>query len=240
MALRAGSALRWLATLVLGVALVHGVAWGRWAVSFATDPWARNHGLAVSGGLSGGRSLAPAGSDHRTASPLLAAAGRQYVHPDVAALLDEAFAAERENHARRAGVPGSSWRVAETGWRPGGWFPPHLTHQDGLSVDVVTPLTDGRIPTGLLSGFGYAVEFTPDGLVVGGEGTADLHRLARFFDAVCRSAPSHGLAVRQLIVWGPWHGVLRGKMRSTCRSALVDAALPHDDHVHLTLTRSDR
>jgi len=235
---RRASPLRFALTVAVGLALVVGLAWGRWAVSLAPERlWgAHNLGLTAAGGLVGGRSLAPWGPDLRTHSHLLGAVGRQYLHPDLARLLAVAAAEERSAMAKRRDAPVSAWRVAETGWRSGGWFPPHLTHQDGLAVDVMTPLVEGRLPSGPGTLLGYAVDLGEDGSF--GETRADVERLARFFDALCTNAGEHGLVVRRLTVWAPWQGAIRGRMRSTCRRNLADAALPHDDHVHVLVTRS--
>ena len=227
---------RWLATVALGVGLVVVLAWGRWAFSLAPSTlWPANHGMAVSGGLSGARSLAPLGPDGRTHAHVLAALGRQYAHPAVYALLNEAFAEERAALAQRRGHGVSRWRVAEVGWRAGGWFPPHLTHQDGLAVDVMTPLTTGRLPSWPHQQLGYGIDLDEAGIHEGR--SVDFERLAKMFDAVCTGAGRHGLIARQFIVWKPWHGKIRGRMRSSCRSALTEARLPHDDHVHITFTR---
>ena len=227
---------RWLAAVALALLLVQAVGWGRWGVS-ALGPDSRSHGLAVAGGLSFGRSLAPVGAHHRTFSSVDAALGRQVVHGDVAKTLVAAFATEREGSLAR-GRWAPRWRVGETGWRGGGWFSPHLTHQDGLSVDLMTPLDAGRLPSWPWQELGYGLELDADG-GFGARGV-EFDRLARLFDALCREAPKHGLVARAFIVWEPWHPAIRGRMRTTCRRALINAALPHDDHVHVTFTPKGR
>lgn len=236
--MRRASPARFALTVVLGLALVVAIGWARWASSLAPERLLGSHnlGITAAGGLVGGRSIAPLGADLRSHSHLLAAVGRQYVHPDLARLLVAAASEEREAMGARRDADVSAWRVAETGWRTGGWFPPHLTHQDGLAVDVMTPLLAGRVPSGVPRQLGYGVDLGEDGSFAGTR--ADVERLARFFDALCTNAGEHGLVVRRLTVWGPWHGAIRGRMRSTCRGNLADAALPHDDHVHVLVTRS--
>jgi penicillin-insensitive murein DD-endopeptidase len=236
--LQSVSTWRWLAAAALALSLVQAVAWGRWAASLpASALGSRSHGLSMAGGLSLGESMAPLGVDHRTFSTVDAALGRQYLHSDLADTLAAAFAEERKASLAK-GRNASRWRVAETGWRGGGWFSPHLTHQAGLSVDIVTPLTEGRLPSWPWQELGYALDLDEEGGF--GERTAEFDRLARLFDALCRQAPKHGLVARAFIVWGPWHPAIRGRMRSTCRSSLINAALPHDDHVHVTFTTMGR
>ncbi len=222
--------------MLSGLLLVVAIAWGRWAFSAVPGAlWGgRSHGMAVAGGLTGGRSLAPFGPDWRTFSHVDAALGRQYVHPALAVVLGEAFAEERAAVAARRGADVARWRVAETGWRAGGWFPPHLTNQDGLSVDIVTPLTTSRLPSWPHQALGYDLDLEAAGLFEGR--SVDFERLARLFDALCTAAPRQGLVARRFVVWEPWHGRIRGRMRSGCRSRLAEASLRHDDHVHVTFT----
>jgi len=228
---------RWLLTAAAAVLLVAGVAWARVGLSLLPAAlWGQSHGLAVAGGLSGGAAFPPGSDDSRTQSYALAAVGRQYVHPSLAQSLAGAFAEERSALARRRGMSMTRWRVAETGWRTGGWFPPHLTHQSGLSVDIVTPLTTSRLPSSPASQLGYGVQLDPAGIYEGR--SVDFERLAKLFDALCTQAPKHGLVARRFVVWEPWQGRIRGRMRSGCRTRLADASLPHDDHVHVTFTAS--
>ena len=230
--------MRWLLTVLLAASLVWGMSWARWAVSAVPAAlWPQTHGLAVAGGLSGGRSLPPRSTDAVSHSAVMGALGRQYLHPSLVATLADSFADERSAMAVRRGRKSSRWRVAEAGWRAGGWFPPHLTHQAGLSVDIVTPLTTGRLPSWPQLQFGYGVELDESGIL--DSRSVDFERLARLFDAICTAAPAHGLVARRFVVWEPWHGKIRGRMRSGCRRRLADASLPHDDHVHVTFTRSE-
>jgi len=194
---------RWLAAAGLALLLVQAVAWGRWALSVPGSALAStSHGYAVAGGLSLGRSLAPVGSHHRV-SATAAALGRQYVHGDLGELLVVAMGEERAS-SEGQGRSTDAWRIAETGWRAGGWFPPHLLHHDGLSVDLRMPDADGPA------------------------------RLARLFDAFCRQGPTRGLLPRILLVEPAIRGQVRGNMRSTCRQALIDWPVLYAGQVHVT------
>ena len=56
----------------------------------------------------------------------------------------------------------------ETGWEIGGRFKPHKTHQNGLSVDFMVPVTDDTgksvpLPTGPFNKYGYGTEFDSQG-----------------------------------------------------------------------------
>lgn len=60
--------------------------------------------------------------------------------------------------------PDKVYKYAETGLKNGGLFKPHKTHQNGLSVDFMTPVTDKNgksvhLPTNPLNKLGYNIEF---------------------------------------------------------------------------------
>lgn len=199
---------RWLAAAGLALLLVQAVAWGRSALPGARLVGSRSHGIAIAGGLSFGQSLAPQGPDHRV-SVVTAALGRAYVHGDVAQTLRAALAEEREASAARD-LPAPRWQLGEAGWRTGGWFPPHLTHQDGLAIDLVVPAEAG------------------------------VDRTARVLDALCRQAPKHGLVARAFFVPEADQGAIRGRMRTTCRRAMLDVVMPFDGQIHVTFTPKGR
>jgi penicillin-insensitive murein endopeptidase len=64
-------------------------------------------------------------------------------------------------------LPGTVFVYGETGWRSGGRFRPHRTHQNGLSVDFFVPVRDATgksvpIPTAATTRFGYDLEFNAE------------------------------------------------------------------------------
>jgi penicillin-insensitive murein endopeptidase len=63
--------------------------------------------------------------------------------------------------------PSAVYVYGETGWRNGGRFRPHRTHQNGLSVDFFVPVRDASgksvpIPTSPTTRFGYDLEFNAE------------------------------------------------------------------------------
>ena len=61
-------------------------------------------------------------------------------------------------------MPNKIYKYAETGFEDGGKFRPHKTHQNGLSVDFMTPVLNDNnesvhLPTNPFNKFGYNIEF---------------------------------------------------------------------------------
>ena len=64
--------------------------------------------------------------------------------------------------------PNTLYKFAESGFAHGGKFPPHTTHQNGLSVDFMVPVRDEDnvstyFPTTKSNRYGYNVEFDKHG-----------------------------------------------------------------------------
>jgi len=115
-------------------------------------------GRTSNGRLEGGVRLPAEGPNFTPYSSLARAAGRTYVHSRVAKVIEESYAALEK------ALPNTVFVYGETGWRNGGRFRPHRTHQNGLSVDFFVPVLDqaGRsvpIPTSPTTRFGYDLEF---------------------------------------------------------------------------------
>lgn len=61
-------------------------------------------------------------------------------------------------------LPNKVYKFAETGFKEGGQFKPHKTHQNGLSVDFMTPVVNSKgksvhLPTNAFNKLGYNIEF---------------------------------------------------------------------------------
>lgn len=61
-------------------------------------------------------------------------------------------------------LPETTFVYGETGWKSGGSFKPHKTHQNGLSVDFMVPVVDDKgksvpFPSSLTNKLGYDIEF---------------------------------------------------------------------------------
>lgn len=182
-------------------------------------------GTVLNGWILGAVALPFHAEGLRSYSVVGSALGRQHVHPRLARAL---LAAGHE-----LGDP--PLVIGETGWRTGGLFFPHLTHRNGLSVDIFVPMQGpqrGRFS--LRESFGYATELDARGRSP--MGTVDLDRLHTIVQAVCRQAMAHGLRPVHFHLRDAWSseagacGGVRGK----------NPALDHDDHFHLDFVVEER
>jgi penicillin-insensitive murein endopeptidase len=138
-------------------------------------------------------------------------------------------------------VPDRTFVLGETGLKAGGRFPPHRTHQNGLSVDIFMPVRDSEsrhvlIPTAPWNKFGYSLEFDSRGA---GEGlTLDFESLAELLVEVHRQAALHALAVERIIVAPEYvDRVLAAKAAGIRQLDPLLTRKPawvrHDEHVHI-------
>jgi penicillin-insensitive murein endopeptidase len=115
-------------------------------------------GRPSNGRLENGVRLSVEGPNYSSYSSLAATAGRTYVHSQVAKIVEESYSALEKT------LPKTVFVYGETGWKNGGRFRPHKTHQNGLSVDFFVPVFNraGKsvpIPTAPTTRFGYDLEF---------------------------------------------------------------------------------
>ena len=121
-----------------------------------------SHGTTSNGWLENGKRLPTSGPNFVVYSRFGALLGRASVHSTVREIV---LAAYGEMAKRR---PDVEWIYGETGWPSGGPFPPHRTHENGTSVDLMVPVVDdhgnpARLPTSPFRKFGYAIEFDASG-----------------------------------------------------------------------------
>lgn len=110
------------------------------------------------GRLHDGVALPSSGGNYKSYGSIPEIAGRNYVHSRVRDVIIAAY--ERLS----IDYPNKVFKYAETGFRNGGAFRPHKTHQNGLSVDFIVPVLEksGRstyLPTNIFNKYGYSVEF---------------------------------------------------------------------------------
>lgn len=239
------SALR-LAGLGFALALTGCVAtaWSRGVLSAGNQTT-----RAADGRLEGTRSLPPFGEGYRVYSVLGNALGRQYAHHAVIETLEAVLAGLHEREQRRH-------ELAELGLRHGGPFFPHATHQEGLSVDVMTPMRDrhdhtpARLSTAPWALFGYCWHIDPESHRLSGmrwdvrsgprvcpdvsfssDKEVDFASLASLIEALDTEARARGGAIAFVIVDPSFVDPLREagvRVRLSTR-----AWIAHDDHVHV-------
>jgi penicillin-insensitive murein endopeptidase len=116
------------------------------------------HGTTSNGHLDGGVELPSVGYNFISYSTIARLAGRTYVHSSVKSIIINAY----KNLEKT--MPNTVYKYAETGYEVGGEFYPHKTHQNGLSVDFMTPVKNNKgesvhLPTHPFNKFGYNIEF---------------------------------------------------------------------------------
>jgi penicillin-insensitive murein DD-endopeptidase len=116
------------------------------------------YGTPSNGKIDGAMQLPSSGANFSAYSDVGVTLGRTFVHTQVREII---VAAYRE---LEQALPDVKFVYGETGWKNGGSFKPHRTHQNGLSVDFFVPVRDsaGRsaaLPTNIANKFGYDIEF---------------------------------------------------------------------------------
>jgi len=120
------------------------------------------YGTTDKGRIENAWQLPSSGNNFTTYSSIGVAAGRNYVHSKVYVTVLDAY------NNLQLKTPGKVFVYGETGWKHGGRFRPHKTHQNGLSVDFFVPVLDEKgvsmpLPTSVLNKFGYSIEFDTKG-----------------------------------------------------------------------------
>lgn len=186
------------------------------------------------GRLLHGKRLPSAGPNYRTYSRLGSTLGRTAVNDRVRDTMLDSYMALEEI------TPEVRYVYGETGWPWGGRFRPHRTHQNGLSVDFMVPVTRNgtstALPTTPFNKFGYALQFDQEGQ--SGDLRIDFEAMAAHLDALDVAAQQHGLRIA-LVVFAPdlQRRLYETELGTTLRHRLTFNVNPswvrHDDHYHV-------
>ena len=193
------------------------------------------YGSTSQGRLENGVQLPYSGKNFISYSRLAGIAGRTYVHSMVRTVILDSY---RRLQQRQ---PGKVFKYAETGFRYGGGFKPHRTHQNGLSVDFMVPVVDGKgqsvyLPTNLANRLGYDIEFDQHGRYQ--HLRIDYPAMAAHLRALDASARRHGIRLRRVI----FDPVLQQQLFSAPGGADLQRKLTfmkkpawvrHDEHYHV-------
>ncbi len=217
--------------VVLGVAVWIG---NDVLIEYEAERPSRSHGTRVDGKLKFGKRLPSTGPNFQTYSRLMSTIGRTCVHEKVRAAVVTGYAyAYAEDESLQ-------FVFGETGWCGGGEFKPHRTHQNGLSVDFMVPVRrNGKIdtlPTTIIDGFGYRVEFDEKGMF--GEYEIDYAAMVVHLNALRKSAEENGLEIDRVIFDPELQKQLRktrgGKKLTKKLEFNKDPAwIRHDEHYHV-------
>jgi len=183
--------------------------------------------------------LPTSGNNFETYSRTLSTMGRTHVHSKLKPALLDAYKALEKT------LPQVTWSYAETGWKNGGNFWPHHTHQNGLSVDFIVPVNDTRsskstmLALSPLNLWGYRVRFDKEGCYK--QYQIDFASMILHLRALKDSCIRHKIALKRVIFDPP----LLAKLRSQPTFHLISdlpfmkgpAWFPHDSHYHVDFAR---
>lgn len=192
-------------------------------------------GTTGAGRLEGGVQLPSDGPNFVSYGSVPELLGRTYVHSKVRDVIVSAY------KLLETEAPGKVFKYAETGAELGGEFPPHKTHQNGLSVDLMVPVTDlsGRsahLPTHALNQYGYDIEFDQNGRY--DDYQMDFEALGAKIVALHTSARKHGVKIWRVL----FDPKLQTHLYKTHHASYIrtNVLIPtkrswvrHDDHIHV-------
>lgn len=193
------------------------------------------HGSTEKGRIENAWQLPTSGENFRAYSQLGATAGRTYVHSAIYTVVLEAYQ-DLQQH-----LPQNTFVYGETGWKNGGRFRPHKTHQNGLSVDFFVPIKDETarpvpLPTTPLNTFGYAIEFNSQGKYR--NYSIDFEAMAAHLLAVKRAAEHQEVKIWRVIFDNELQKLLfqttKGKeLRAQLIFSKKKPWVRHDEHYHV-------
>jgi penicillin-insensitive murein endopeptidase len=192
------------------------------------------YGTSAQGRLAGGVRLPLGGTNFSAYSVAGWGIGRTYVHDTVRDVLVDAFR-ELESTA-----PGKVFVYGETGFPAGGRFPPHRTHRNGLSVDLMVPVLrdDASVPLpgSVFNRFGYDLEFDGEGRL--DDYRIDFDALAQLVLALDRTAKARGIGIARVIFDVPlqrhlWRAQGGRELRRQVAFSTRPAWVRHDEHIHV-------
>ncbi len=158
-------------------------------------------------------------------------ANRTFGRVEVIETLEDALTAASQAH------PGTEFLYGEIGFPSGGAFPPHRTHREGLSVDIMVPLEDGAVlPTHPGNRFGYDEEFDDKGR--GEAGRIDFAALAQLITELAQGAEARGGSIRRIYFAPDLQPALFATAQGADLPARIrfntkEAWVRHDDHFHV-------
>ncbi len=157
--------------------------------SFA-DAMSVCYGTTDNGALKNGWQLPSSGPNFEAYSVIGVAAGRNYVHSLVHTVVVESY------RTLETSQPDKHFMYGETGWRKGGRFKPHKTHQNGLSIDFFVPVINKEgesvaLPINVFNKLGYNIEFSSHGKYE--DYTIDFDAMANHLLALKKGADKQGI-----------------------------------------------
>ncbi|VUD68097.1 hypothetical protein TDB9533_03985 [Thalassocella blandensis] len=192
-------------------------------------------GSTAAGALINGVMLPAKGKNFVVYSAIAKTLGRTYVHSTVRDIVVESYKTLEQSQPKKV------YKYAETGFKDGGEFKPHKTHQNGLSVDFMVPVLNSagksvHLPTHVLNKLGYAIEFDSDHQFEGL--TIDYEALAAHIVALDTHAKQKGYSLWRVIFapelqpflfQTPYADYLKENITFSSKRSWVR----HDEHYHV-------
>ena len=140
--------------------------------------------------------LPTSGPNFVSYSHLAGTLGRTYVHSKVRDIIIAAY------KGLEVTLPDKRFKYAETGFKTGGKFKPHKTHQNGLSVDFMVPVINEKgesvhLSTHAFNRYGYDIEFDGKGRL--DKLTIDYEALAAHIVALDKQAKAHSVKLWRVL-----------------------------------------
>jgi penicillin-insensitive murein DD-endopeptidase len=193
------------------------------------------YGTTSNGRIEGAVPLASRGENFTPYSETGIAFGRTYVHKTVGEVVALTY--------RELGqvLPGTKFVYGETGWKSGGSFAPHRTHQNGLSVDFMVPVRNAKgksvaLPVSITNKFGYNIEFSAAAKF--GEYEIDFEAIGEHLYQLDLAAKNLKAPIK-LVIFDPAflrrllatkHGAF---LRANVKFMQGNAWVRHDEHYHV-------
>ncbi len=193
------------------------------------------YGNTSDGKLKYGVKLPSSGKNYTTYSYIGEFLERTYVHSEVRDIIVDSYSILEKK------LPQKVFKYAETGFKNGGKFRPHKTHQNGLSVDFIVPVIDKKgksihLPTNPLNKFGYNIEFDKFGKYK--NYTIDYNALSAHLVALHKSAIKRGYNLWRVIFDPKLQPYLMktkyGKyLQKNIKFSKKSSWVRHDEHYHV-------
>ncbi|KAF1075135.1 hypothetical protein MKHDV_02178 [Halodesulfovibrio sp. MK-HDV] len=192
-------------------------------------------GETRSGHLSGGVRLPRTGLNFSAYSDLGWIAGRTYVHSKIAEVVLASYKALQKT------IPDATFVYGETGWKSGGSFKPHKTHQNGLSVDFMVPVRNSKgksvpLPCSVFNKLGYSLEFDRRGRM--DDLQIDFEAMTEHIYWLHKKAAERGVKIWRVIFDPALQKQLTGTSRWPYLEKYVQFStrrswVRHDEHYHV-------
>jgi penicillin-insensitive murein endopeptidase len=192
-------------------------------------------GTTKQGKLENGIQLPDRGDNFISYSKLGILLGRTYVHGKVHEVVVETYKSLAKDY------PDKRFVYGETGFKQGGKFSPHKTHQNGLSVDFMVPVINNEgksidLPTSPLNKWGYSIEFDERGELENYK--IDYGAIAVHLRALNRQAQKSGIAIWRVFFDPKLQKILfatkQGKgLDKILKFSPKPSWVRHDDHYHV-------